>query len=62
MKNFNEIELSLMEGDSIVYIYPSRLKKEILFKLYVDGNYIKAFGTYTDACQWIINTVNQIKE
>jgi hypothetical protein len=62
MKDFNKIELALMNGKAKVVIFPFHTELEILFKLAINDSLIRVFPTYTDACQWVINTVNQIKE
>ena len=56
---FNQIQIALIEGTAEINIYPND-KSDFTFgfELLIDDILINSFDTYTEACEWVIETVN----
>ena len=58
-EQFNAVQISLLEGTAKVFIDPETWpNKGVLFWLSVDAIIVDSFDTYTEACNWVIKTVN----
>ena len=56
---FNQIQIALIEGTAEINISPND-KSDFTFgfELLIDDILINSFDTYTEACEWVIETVN----
>jgi len=58
MGYFNNIQIALVEGSASVNIFPVHKGKNISFMLSINNFDVRKFDTYTEACEWVIKTVN----
>jgi hypothetical protein len=56
-EQFDKAQIALVEGTAHVEIEACKLSAEP-FWLSVNGLFVENFPTYTEACEWVIKTVN----